>query len=424
MGLGEPLVGPADGLAVDAGEGLVAADAPGGELEHRLEDHVHGVLAAAQQRLDLAALVRARGPGGQVGGVATGLAAAGVLGRVERGVGALEQLGGLLRVVREGGDPGRRLQPPAPDLHVGERGAGAIGGLGGRLAGDAGQDEHELLAAEPADGVARADDRAQLCGGGRERLVALRVAVRVVDALEVVEVDDGDAERRAGERGGLDLAPQPLLRAAVVEQPGEPVGGRLAAQVLALAGGLVRERGHRGEALDERDLRIGEGPVGARAVDVEGADDAVVGQQRDADERLIVLGGPGHDGADRVEARVGDVARGAVAHDPAGRAAVDRQRLGHDLVDPGAEREHGPQRLAAVLDLVDREVVVRQKCLQMVRDPPQRVLQGVSGQDPGCGIDEGVQRSAAPLRRRLLGDHIRCIDLQTRHLDTVGVRAP
>ena len=107
VGLGEPLVGPADGLAVDAGERLVAADAAGGELEHRLEDHVHRVVAAAQQRLDLAALVGARGPGGEVGGVAAGLAAAGVLGGVEGGVGALEQLGGLLRVVREGRDAGR-----------------------------------------------------------------------------------------------------------------------------------------------------------------------------------------------------------------------------------------------------------------------------------------------------------------------------
>ena len=36
--LREPLVGPADGIAVDARERLVAADAAGGELEHRLED--------------------------------------------------------------------------------------------------------------------------------------------------------------------------------------------------------------------------------------------------------------------------------------------------------------------------------------------------------------------------------------------------
>ena len=191
----------------------------------------------------------------------------------------------------------------------------------------------------------------------------------------------------------------------MIEQPGQPVGGGLVAQVLALAGGGVGERRHRGEALDERHLGVREGAVVARPVHVEGADHAVVGEQRHADERLVVVVGPRDDGAERVEAAVGDIARAAVADDPAGDAAVDRQRLGHDLLDPGAEREHGPQRLVVVLDLVHGQVVVRQQGLKVVRDPSQRVLQGVGGQDPGCGIDEGVQRSAAPLRRRLLGDH-------------------
>ena len=81
-----------------------------------------------------------------------------------------------------------RARRPADD-DVAEGGAGALGGLGGGLAVDAGKDEHELLAAEAADGVALADDRAQLGGGRGERLVALGVAERVVDALEVVEVD-------------------------------------------------------------------------------------------------------------------------------------------------------------------------------------------------------------------------------------------
>ena len=185
----------------------------------------------------------------------------------------------------------------------------------------------------PTASPSRTTERS-LVGGGGQRLVALGVAERVVDALEVVEVDDGDAERRAGERGGLDLAPQDLLRAAVVEQAGEAVGGGLVAQVLALAGGLVGERGHRGEALDERHLGVGERAVVAGAVDVERAHDAVVGEQRDADERLVVVVGPRDDGADRVEAAVGDVPRAAVANDPAGGAAVDRQRLGHDLRRP------------------------------------------------------------------------------------------
>ena len=82
-----------------------------------------------------------------------------------------------LRVVREGRDAGRGLEAAAADEHVAERGAGALGRLGRGLAADARQHEHELLAAEPADGVALADDRAQLGGGGGQHLVALGVAV-------------------------------------------------------------------------------------------------------------------------------------------------------------------------------------------------------------------------------------------------------
>jgi hypothetical protein len=241
------------------------------------------IASAAQQRLDLGALVGQRRARGQVGRVAAGLAAAGVLGRVQGGVGVREQLGGLVRVAGERRDAGGGLEPAAADDHVADRGAGALGRIGGGLAADARQHEHELLAAEPADGVALADDRPQLGGGGCEHLVALGVAVGVVDALEVVEVDDHDAERAAGDGGGVDLAPQALLGAAVVEQPCEAVGGGLVAQVLALAGGLVGERGHGGEALDEGDLGVG----------------------------------AGDDGADVVEAHVREGA--AVAHDPAGR---------------------------------------------------------------------------------------------------------
>ena len=84
----------------------------------------------------------------------------------------------------------------------------------------------------------------------------------------------------------------------MVEQAGEAVGGGLLAQVLALAGGLVGERGHRGEALDERDLGVGERAVGADAVDVQRADDAVVREQRHADERLVVVVGARDDRAE------------------------------------------------------------------------------------------------------------------------------
>ena len=217
--------------------------------------------------------------------------------------------------------------------------------------------------------------------------------------------------------GGLDLAPQPLLRAAVVEQPGEAVVRGLVAQVLALACRLVGERRHRGEALDERDLGVGERPVGADAVDVQRPDDAVMGEHRHAHERLVVEVGARHDGADVVEAGVGHVPRAAVAHHPAGRALIDRERLGHDLLDPHAERENRSQTGALGIDLVDGEVVIGQERLQMVRDAREGVLERIGSQNACGGIDEGIQRSAAPLRRLVRGNHNPFIGAGTRQLD-------
>ena len=142
-----------------------------------------------------------------------------------------------------------------------------------------------------------------------------------------------------------------------LSRPVRPSCGPARAAV-ALPGGVVRERGHRREALDQLDLRVGERDVGARAVDVQRADDAVVRDQRDRDERLGDLV--------RARRRRCTAARRRVF----GTLRVRRLRttqpvtplssgiaLRHDLLDPVADGEHGLQRVAAVLDLVDREVV-------------------------------------------------------------------
>jgi hypothetical protein len=86
----------------------------------------------------------------------------------------------------------------------------------------------------------------------------------------------------------------PLLAGPVVEQPGQPVELDLLAQGLPLAGRVVGERGHRGEALDELDLLGGERAV-RRAIAVERSDDPLLGQHRHAHERLGVVVGAGHD---------------------------------------------------------------------------------------------------------------------------------
>ena len=101
------------------------------------------------------------------------------------------------------GEPGRAGELAAADLHLGDRDPGALGGLARGGGVDAGQHEHELLAAEPADGVGLAHDVAQRRGGERQRAVALGVAEGVVDALEVVEVDDDDGHPPARPPAGV-----------------------------------------------------------------------------------------------------------------------------------------------------------------------------------------------------------------------------
>ena len=60
-----------------------------------------------------------------------------------------------------------------------------------------GQDEHEFLAAVPADHVGRAQVRGDRLGDAPQHDVADGVAVRVVDRLEMVDVDERHRQRPA-----------------------------------------------------------------------------------------------------------------------------------------------------------------------------------------------------------------------------------
>ena len=76
--------------------------------------------------------------------------------------------------------------------------------------------------------TARRELPPELAGDREQRLVAGPVAVVVVQEPEVVDVDEGDAERRAGGPGALDLAGEVGDERAVVQRPGQRVAlGRL-----------------------------------------------------------------------------------------------------------------------------------------------------------------------------------------------------
>jgi hypothetical protein len=78
------------------------------------------------------------------------------------------------------------------------------------------QDHRELLAAVAMDRVSFAQHFARLAAEPLEHLVAHPVAVTVVDALEVVEVEQHEAERQPVAGGAHQLAPQGLLEGAPI----------------------------------------------------------------------------------------------------------------------------------------------------------------------------------------------------------------
>ena len=105
----------------------------------------------------------------------------------------------------------------------------ADGGVGAVGVG-AGHDDRELVATDPERAVASgAGTSAMVVAGRAEEPVADRVAARVVDLLEVVEVDDRERQRLvvAGRRRPLAL--DLLLERAVVAEPGQRVAERLGA---------------------------------------------------------------------------------------------------------------------------------------------------------------------------------------------------
>ena len=95
----------------------------------------------------------------------------------------------------------------------------AHGVLGERLR----QDEHELLAAVATEGVADADGLGDEARDLAQHRVAGGVAVRVVDRLEAVDVDEGDAERLVVTSRPVDLGPEHGEQGLAVRDAGEPV---------------------------------------------------------------------------------------------------------------------------------------------------------------------------------------------------------
>ena len=240
--LGEARVEERAGGEVDGDRQVVAERAPGGDAlergaEHgrgerddqpgllgdrdelgRVDDAQLGVLPAGERlhaddparaqlglRLvgehQLAALDRVAQLGGEreparavvvLAGLERRVAARGGLRGVHGDVGALDQRLDVMAVLGMARDADRAadLQRGGVDgERLAQAGEQALGDLVGGLGADrVVQEDPELVAAEPRDGVAGAQRRAQPRGDLLQQPVALVVAERVVDLLEVVEV--------------------------------------------------------------------------------------------------------------------------------------------------------------------------------------------------------------------------------------------
>ncbi len=89
-------------------------------------------------------------------------------------------------------------------------------------------EHHELVATEPAGEIRPPEHRLQPHRGGGEQLVAGRVAERVVDLLEVVEVDEQHRERGVAPARREQLPFERLEEQLARRQTGEHVIARLA----------------------------------------------------------------------------------------------------------------------------------------------------------------------------------------------------
>ena len=163
---------------------------------------------------------------------------------------------------------------------------------------DVGQDHGELVAAEPPGDVDRPAGRADRTGDAPQRLVAGHVAPRVVQGLEVIEIDDDDGDVARAARRPVELLLEPLVERAVVQDAGQRILVDLASEILVELGVPDGQGGLRRDRAAEVDVALGPAPRGRVVRHLDQADGAAVDDQRQLDpgspaplDELLVDGG-------------------------------------------------------------------------------------------------------------------------------------
>ena len=172
---------------------------------------------------------------------------------------------------------------------------------------DARDHDRELVAAEARDGVLGAHAAAQALGDGDEQRVADAVAERVVDGLEVVDVDEQD--------GGLAVVGELLAHALHEQRAVREVGERVVVGLvveLVLQGLKLVDRLLEPVVLERHGRVVGQRLQQAQVVGAERALEAdAVGEHDRADRALLAGEHRDHRVADAAGLHVGAQVRGA-----------------------------------------------------------------------------------------------------------------
>ena len=322
-----------------------------------------------------------------------------------RHLGARDELAGVGGVLGAGRDPHReRDRPDRAELRARDLLLDPLGEperVGERARGG---DDGELLAADPADAVGGAHRGEKHLRDLGEDMVARRVAVDVVDPLEVVQVEHH--EGHGGLIGGRidELLPKPLVERPVVPEAGQRIGLRLALERGADVRVVHRKRCSVAEAHREQELVLGE-LLEAGAVDVQSALEPSPGDERDDDQRLGVGRGVGDEPDARVELRAVRQHRLAVLDRPARDPdAVGERLVREHLLGVVTRREDGAQLPLRLVGLVERDVVERDELADRGRDALQEVVERLLGEQLVEDVRELAVRLDERVERRVGGD--------------------
>jgi len=336
---------------------LGAEDAPGLQRHDRLEVQ-HEFVALERTTQAQLQLRMAFGARGHVVREALEVVAPFALGMVHREVGVAQERVGVLvvhRVDREA-DACREVQLVARNHGaLGHRGEQALRDLRDLVeVGQALEQHGELVVAQPRQGVDAAQARLQPARGLREHVVAHRLPERVVDLLEVVEIEDHHREEAPAAIGAGDGVIQAVGEQRPVRQPGERFVMREARERLL-------------DALPLGDL---------------GADAAIAAERAGTVEHRLAAQG-----------EVAQFAAGMLAHEleaAKGQARLERRHVG---LPARGVRGHGVQLRARPAD----EPLARQRAAvaRAVRKLGQPVL--------GVGFPVEVGREAHERVKALLG---------------------